>query len=1104
MIASSTPRAVMRGLMALLGLAAVVAGGPAVLWAAGGSPLPGEWPSWAEVHAAAVRPDDGTLFLALLIVTGWLGWGTFVLSLLVEVLATLRGRPAPRLPGLGAQQRLVAGLVAAVAAVGAGGQAASAGSTSPEPWEPAPPVTTDLLDAQQRGGTHVVVDGDTLWEIAGARLDNPLRYPEIVEASSATVQPDGRRLTDPDLIVPGWTLTLPESGAAAGDLPDTGGPPAGGVGPEPGTDDTATNSGTETSAPSGAGTGCVRSGSEELGPGDEVRSGDVDVADVGRADVGRAGVGEVGLGRADLDGVGLGAPEPGSAHLGHASRGDAIRGGAERGDAYPVLADALEPDAAEPAQPAEPGQPEVPGEPAQPDQLAERGKSGEPEEPGELVRTVSGVGAVLAAALVGVLATRRAREQRRRRPGERLGAGSETDQRTETELRQAADPVAVEVVDRVLRGLATWLARAGRGLPPLRAVRLTRRTLELYLAAPAELPPPFAGTAHGGVWTVPLDQAMHDDAEVPAPYPSLVTLGHDHDDALVLLDLEQVGTLVVDGPPELVRSALTAVAAELATSAWADDLRVTLVGAPALADFDLLDTGRVRHVTDVEQLLDELTVRVADDRLLLATAGVSGLGAARVTQVADAAWTPEIVVIAEPLPTGQWDRLEALTVTAPRVAVAAVVGSGEPNGLPSRGHRLRGWEPHAGGATWVLRLDGSAERPVAILDPLGIPVRPQLLDEETRIRFLRLLGAVAGPEAADVAAVASAGSAARANGLPRARGEVPVHRAAMRGEPATTGTAQRLVAGPTRSTTEPDRVGSSGPAAAEVPEPGHELPRLMMLGAVEVGNAAELGEQSKLGQLTELAMFIALNPGCDSTAIDEAIWPGSAVTKTTRGTAISKLRRWLGTDAAGSSLLPRSDSGYTLRPGVRSDWDDWRDLLADGPARASVTELRAAIELVRGRPFSGRGRRRYTWADHLAQEMIASIVDACHELALRSLVDHDPWEALRAALLGLSIEPGVELLWRDRLKAEAELGDRDGLLDSIEKLRAVAAEIGGGLEAETEELIDRLRSGRGAQAEAGSHRGTGGQLGASEVPGRAPIQRPGQRGPGRPRSPAGR
>ncbi|PZF86513.1 hypothetical protein C1I92_01530 [Jiangella anatolica] len=832
---------------------------------------------------------------------------------------------------------------------------------------------------------------------------------------------------------------------------------------------------------------------------------------------------------------------------------------------------------------------------------------------GEVVRTAGGVGAVLAAALVGVLATRRARERRRRRPGERIGAGDASDRSAETELRQAADPVAVEVVDRVLRGLAARLARAGRGLPPLRAVRLTRRTLEVYLAAPAELPAPFVGTAHGGVWTVPLDAVGDGEAaDVPAPYPSLVTLGHDHDDALVLLDLEQVGTLVLDGAPELVRSALTAVAAELATSAWADDLRVTLVGAQALADLDLLDTGRVRHVTEVEDLLAELTVRVADDRLLLATAGVNSLGAARVAQVADAAWTPEIVVIAEPLPAEQWDRLEALIVTAPRVAVAAVVGTGEPSDLPSRGHRLRERVRHAGGGTWVLRLSGPPGRVTAVLDPLGVLVRPQLLDEETHGRFLRLLRAAAGSDgsasepAARVDQVLDGVSARSADGSKGVGGEpdsvaggspagdhrgragaagggrrrgglsgddgrgdgVPGGRArggAASGEreselgdgsvgggtqrdggatpggrrrsggasaggagvasgdgagdrgsgEAGTGygssdsagrrSTDRRSADPApvggrdeaspaggssqgRTAREPSQGRPSGGASPRRPSGashsaaapragqdgaslfaesigpatygrGRSLPRLLMLGPVGVENAAELGEHTKLGQLTELAMFIALNPGCDATAIDEAIWPGSAVTKTTRGTAISKLRRWLGTDADGESLLPRTESGYTLRPLVRSDWDDWRDLLPHGTSRAATADLRAALQLVRGRPFSGRGRRRYAWADHLAQEMIASIVDVCHELALRSLVERDPWEALRAALLGLSVEPGMELLWRDRLKAEAAIGDGKVVLDSVEWLRATAVDLGGELEAETEDLIEELSSG---------------------------------------------
>lgn len=68
-------------------------------------------------------------------------------------------------------------------------------------------------------GHHVVERGDTLSEIAAEELGDPHRYPEIFDLNVGDVQPDGRRLEDPNLILPGWELEIPADPLAPLPLP---------------------------------------------------------------------------------------------------------------------------------------------------------------------------------------------------------------------------------------------------------------------------------------------------------------------------------------------------------------------------------------------------------------------------------------------------------------------------------------------------------------------------------------------------------------------------------------------------------------------------------------------------------------------------------------------------------------------------------------------------------------------------------------------------------------------------------------------------------------------------------------------------------------------
>ena len=221
-----------RGLGALVGVAMLVVGVPVALSSWVGWPLPTEVPTLSQVSEAlrdTYIPDE--FLVKALAVVCWLVWIELIASLLVEAVAYVRGRKAGAVPLAGGLQRGAARLVATIALLGSllatkgppgsGGLALRA--LSPPTSQPVVTLAADeppddrVAQAAAAVGAHLaaaptyeVQRRDTLWDIAERHLGDPFRWQEILLLNQGKVQPDGRCLTDPDLIYAGWRLELPD------------------------------------------------------------------------------------------------------------------------------------------------------------------------------------------------------------------------------------------------------------------------------------------------------------------------------------------------------------------------------------------------------------------------------------------------------------------------------------------------------------------------------------------------------------------------------------------------------------------------------------------------------------------------------------------------------------------------------------------------------------------------------------------------------------------------------------------------------------------------------------------------------------------------------
>ena len=270
------------------------------------------------------------------------------------------------------------------------------------------------------------------------------------------------------------------------------------------------------------------------------------------------------------------------------------------------------------------------------------------------------------------------------------------------------------------------LSSQDKALPTVFAAHIGADNLDLWVA-PADPSPPEPWTAAdgGAVWRLPLQavtEAGLDGASgVLAPYPGLVSIGT-NETGRILVDLEVAhGLVAVRGPHRPVQAALAALAVELATNRWSDQMRITLVGFGE--ELAMIAPGRVTAVATLDEALPQLQARATEIEQALAESGRDSVLTGR-SRTADAqTWAPHYLIMAAPPTPTQRERLLTLARTRHRTALGFVI-AGDIRGAT--------W-------TWEVTEDGRLKA-----DVLGFDLAAQLLPPDQYGAVVELFRAAQG------------------------------------------------------------------------------------------------------------------------------------------------------------------------------------------------------------------------------------------------------------------------------------------------------------------------------------------------------------------------
>lgn len=667
------------------------------------------------------------------------------------------------------------------------------------------------------------------------------------------------------------------------------------------------------------------------------------------------------------------------------------------------------------------------------------------------VGLTASVGLVLVAGLITTL-NRRYRTRFTRQPrGKAMTLPSPDAQTAEIALRstRAAETLTITCLDQALRAIGAWCHHCGHPLPPLLAARVDDDRIDLLLSQAApDHPEAVELAADGSVWTLTADRIddllAHTDDNQAAPWPALVTLGRDDDGAHILIDLEAAGTLHLIADDDQVDAALAAIAVELATCDWSDEVNVTLVGQVCPGLEEALGSPTLTRAATVDALLETLEARADDQRHVLAEGG--SLATRRADPAISDGFDAEVILLDTDLTESQRYRLTDLIKDLPRVSVAAVTTSST--------------NPD----DWALSFSGDPL--VAELVPLGWHITPQTLSPDLYGRVVELLDNSAADDYAP------------ADWWDHDAEETDED------EPVTTSRRARpsirlttLTGGIDLSSVDIDAIiddanealdaeETNGGVCVDAAQPGTNTPFpidevdplsgdgpvLSIIGHPDIIGAAGTKGRSPW-RCQQLALYIAEHPGASGATIadDLGLSPATIRSMTTH------LRRWLGADGNGVAYMPPATHGYRLDERVVTDVDLIDAALAGrGINTADTTTLVAILKLSRGRIFAGIPDSDLRQFRASTYHIEARIVDAALQVTDRALEAGDLDLARWALTQGLLASPDHEDLVAGCVRTEYQAGNMDKVAELVDHLSATARRLGVDLNEDTTRIIDTV------------------------------------------------